>query len=93
MEIVKGTNFLMEYSPEEKKTFYLYMTEASEARPQIYISFSPCDQYAAAKQLEAFNMPMVCMQIEGTETEARLYLEKLEKERTEKWLEWVSQNN
>jgi len=38
-------------------------------------------------------MPMVCMKIEGTETEAHLYLEKLEKERTEKWLEWVSQNN
>jgi len=68
------------------------MTETPEVRPQIYMSFSPSDENAAAKDLGAFNMPMVCEQIRGTESEVMQYKGKLEKERTYKWLEWTRQN-
>jgi len=92
MEIINSNPFKIDSPPEKERIFYLYMTEDPKMRPQIYFSFSGGDQNDACKYLGSFNMPMVCIQIKGTENECLQHREKLEKERTEIWEKWNKEN-
>jgi hypothetical protein len=91
MEIVTETKFQENISPEEIKTFYLYMTEDAKMKPQVYFGYSPTDTNKACDYLGTYNMPMRCLQIKGTETEILSYRDKLENERTLIYNKYISE--
>jgi hypothetical protein len=81
MEIVSENKFSVDIPPERIMNFYLYMTEDPRYKAQVYLGFSPTDTNKACDYLGSYNMPMKCVQIQGTESEVLAYKEKLEDER------------